>query len=310
MNMTPAPRRLAKNIVDLFGQRGAEWLAQLPSIITVCEQRWALTSQAPLQNVSYNYVAPAVRADGTAVMLKIGFPNPELYSEIDALQVYDGRGAVQLLDIDRQHAALLLEALRPGLPLLSVCDDSEATRVAASVMRRLWRAVERNHAFASAADWAMGFQRLRRQFDGETGPLPKALVMKAEGLFRELLLSSEPQVLLHGDLHHGNILSAEREPWLSIDPKGIVGEPAYDAATLLRSCTPIMLAHRRPSNLLSERAAILSAELGFDRTRLLSWGLAQAVLSAWWSIEDHGAGWQGAIRIAEWIDEAMGRRSP
>lgn len=310
MNMNPVPDRLASNIIDLFGKSGAKWLAQLPSIVALCEQRWALTTQAPLQSASYNYLVPAVRADGTPVMLKIGFPDPEIYSEIDALQEYGGRGAVQLLDVDRQNAALLLEALCPGLPLSNVPDDSAATRIAASVMRRLWHAVGRDHAFRSVADWARGLERLRRHFGGQVGPLPERLVEKAEGLFAELLHSSGEQVLLHGDLHHGNIVSAEREPWLSIDPKGIVGEPAYDAATLLRSCTPTLLAHRSPSLLLSERSAILSAELGFDRTRLLSWGLAQAVLSGWWSIEDHGAGWQSAIRVAEWIDEAMGRGSP
>ncbi len=109
---------------------------------------------------------------------------------------------------------------------------------------------------------------------------------------------AEP-VLLHGDLHHDNILAAEREPWLAIDPKGIVGEPAYEVGALLRNPLPGLLARPEPGRVLARRIEQLAAELGFDRARIRGWALAQAVLSAWWSYEDHGDGWRETIACAE-----------
>jgi streptomycin 6-kinase len=111
-------------------------------------------------------------------------------------------------------------------------------------------------------------------------------------------------VLLHGDLHHFNILAAERQPWLAIDPKGVVGEPAYEVGPLLLNPWPQLLKMPRPRQILARRvdqarSSALAAELGFDRTRLVGWGVAQAVLSAWWSIEDGASGWSYAIRVAE-----------
>jgi streptomycin 6-kinase len=110
---------------------------------------------------------------------------------------------------------------------------------------------------------------------------------------------------LHGDLHHENILQAQRQPWLAIDPKGVVGEPAYEVGALLRNMAPRLLKGSQPSQIVARRAGILSEELGFDRTRLLGWGLAQAVLAAWWCIEDGVDGWEGFIRCAELIQDTM-----
>ena len=303
--MNSLTHRLARNVVDLWGDRGVTWLEQLPAIIAQCEQRWALTAMAPFEDLSYNYIAPAIRTDGTEVALKIGVPNRELNTEIEALLVFEGRGSAKLLEVDREGGALLLERLWPGAQLWSVSDDDEAIRIAAHVMRQLWREVSVDHPFPTVNRWAEGLTRMRRHFNGTTGPLPKVLVEKAEGLFKELLDSMADSVLLHGDLHQGNILSGQREPWLAIDPKGVVGEPAYEVGALLRNISDRQLEREQPSRIMARRVDVLAEELGFDRNRLLGWGLAQAVLSAWWSIEDHGEGWEWAIRCAELMDEVM-----
>jgi streptomycin 6-kinase len=106
-------------------------------------------------------------------------------------------------------------------------------------------------------------------------------------------------VVLHGDLHHDNIVAATRAPWLAIDPKGVVGEPAYETGALLRNPMPQLLAMPDPARLTRRRVDQLAGELGFDRARIRGWGLAQAVLSAWWSIEDAGTGWEFGIAVAE-----------
>ena len=105
MNAAFVPDYFARTVVELYGEVGVGWLSRLPSIIAACAQRWSLTVMPPFENLSYNYVAPAIRADGTDVVLKVGVPNPELLTEIEALQLYDGQGIVQLLDADRDQAA-------------------------------------------------------------------------------------------------------------------------------------------------------------------------------------------------------------
>jgi streptomycin 6-kinase len=287
---------------EVYGTAGVEWLDQLPSLLAHCEQRWSLRVMPPFP-LSYNYVAPAVRSEGEEIVLKVGYPGAELMSEMQALQLYDGHGIAQLLDFDRDRGILLLERLEPGTPLSGLTDDEQATSIAAQVMRQLWRPVPQEHPFPTVARWAAGLGRLREHFGGTTGPFPARLVEEAETLFAELLASTSEQVLLHGDLHHDNILSAERQPWLAIDPQGIVGEPAYEVGALMRNRLPEPLAGPDASRFLARRLDQLAEELGLDRSRLHGWTLAQAVLSAWWSIEDHGYGWEPAIALAQLLSD-------
>lgn len=297
--MVVIPSRFARSQVELYGTAGAEWLKRLPILVAECEQRWSLTVGAPFEPLSYNYVAPAVRTDGADVVLKVGFPNPELLSEIEALRICAGRGIVRLLDSDHDQGVMLLERLKPGTPLLSIMDDQRVTSIAVQVMQQLWRPAPFEHSFPTVEKWAAGFKRLRQRFNGGTGPLPARLVEEAEQLFEELIGSMDEPMLLHGDLHHDNILAAERQPWLALDPKGLVGEPAYEVGALLRNKLPQNLKTPQASRILRRRIDRFAEELGFDRQRLCAWGLAQAVLSAWWSIEDHGYGWEEAMACAE-----------
>ncbi|HEX9988360.1 MAG TPA: aminoglycoside phosphotransferase family protein [Chloroflexia bacterium] len=293
------PVDFARTMREVYGDAGVEWLERLPAIIADCEWRWSLAALRPFPRLSYNYVAPAVLADGRDAVLKVGYPSSELLCEMEALRLYDGHGIVQLLHADREQGAMLLERLKLGTPLASIEDDEEATSIAASVMRQLWRPVPAEHQFPTVAKWASGLGRLRKHFGGTTGPLPKSLVEEAETLFTELLASMDEVVLLHGDLHHENIVAAERQPWLALDPKGLVGEPAYEVGALLRNRLPEPVTQPEASRTLARRVDQLAEELELDRERLVCWGLAQAVLSAWWSIEDHGYGWEPAIAVAE-----------
>jgi streptomycin 6-kinase len=303
--MSLLPESFARTIVELFAEEGVEWLDDLPRLIAECERRWSLRAIPAFQELSYNFIAPATRADGTEVILKIGVPNPGLTTETEALILYGGSGSVKLLDVWREKGALLLERLQPGTPLAELSDDEEATRIAAEVMRDLWQPVPAHHPFPTVERWAYGLVRMRDQFDGATGPLPEPLVDRAESLFAELLPSMQDRVVLHGDLHHWNILRAERKPWLAIDPKGVVGEPAYEAGALLRNDPRRLLDGPNPTRVIARRVDILAEYLGFDRIRLLEWGVAQAVLSAWWSIEDHGRWWEWAIRCAQLMDRLL-----
>ncbi len=283
----------------MHGADGVAWLRRLPTIIADCEQRWSLRIGAPFAPLSYNYAAPGVRTDGTAVVLKVGVPHPELMSEIESLRLYAGDGIVRLLQFDCNQGALLLERAMPGTSLAELGDDEAATSIAAQLMRQLWRPVPPEHIFPSVAKWAAGLQRLRAQFDGTTGPFPRALVEQAETLFTQLLSAKVAPVLLHGDLHHENILAAERDPWLAIDPKGLVGDPGYEVGAFLHNQLPDPVAGAKARAILQRRVDQFGEELGFERARVRDWGLALAVLSAWWTYEDHGYVGEEALACAE-----------
>ena len=299
MRIPPSvPEKLAHTTIALRGAAGAEWLNRLPAIISRCEECWSLKVDPPFPELSYNWAAPVLRTDGTAAVLKLSFPNAEFKAEAEALRVFDGRGAARLLELDLERGAMLLERCEPGTPLTIVRDDKEATSIAADVLRQLWRPVPPDHPFPLVSDWVRGLERLRRHFGGETGPMPSALVKRAEVLFTELIPSQAEPALLHGDLHHFNILSARRQPWLAIDPKGVVGEPAYDTGALLRNPAEL-LDTPHPGRVLGRRIDQLAEQLSLDRSRVRGWGISQAVLAAYWGWEDSGRVWEEALVFAE-----------
>jgi streptomycin 6-kinase len=297
------PPRFAQHTVEAFGRRGEVWLRTLPALVAGLARRWRLALGAPFP-LSYNYVVAARRADGTEAVLKIGVPNDELAREIWALRQYDGNGTCRLLEADQTRFAMLLERLRPGTMLVKLArqDDEAATRAGAAVMRTLWRPAPSHLEGRLAgpkpiAEWFdRSFARYRAVYGG-SGPLPATLFERAERTAQALLASAPATVLLHGDLHHYNILSARRAPWLAIDPKGMSGDPGYEVGPFLLN-PDLGSAEQRP-DVLRRRLEVFAEELGYHRDRLRDWGIAHGVLSACWSLEDEGYGWEGAIGAAE-----------
>ncbi|MDX1614624.1 MAG: aminoglycoside phosphotransferase family protein [Candidatus Promineifilaceae bacterium] len=293
-------------IIRVHQEQGRAWLAALPALIRACAERWSLSVGSPFPELTYNFVAPAQRAGTGGMVLKIGPLVDELAHEIAALAHYDGRGAARLLAAEPAWGALLLERLGPATPLREVSDD-QATLAAAQVMEALWRpppeSDEGERAFPSTADWAAAFEHLRKRYQGGTGPLPTDLVQRAHELFEALLTDAAPAVLLHGDLHHDNILAAERAPWLAIDPKGVFGEPAYEVGALVRNPIDRISLHSNLRPLLNRRLDLLSERLGLDRQRLWGWSLAQAMLAAVWSLEEADVGWNSWLSVARTLTE-------
>ena len=293
MSISSLPESFTRNVIGAF-PGGESWLKSLPALVRHCEDRWQITCGHPFE-LSFNYVVPATTVDGRSVVLKLGVPNPELNAEIASLRIFDGRGAVRLLEADVEKGILLIERVSPGDVLASVSDDDQATRVAAQTMRNLWRPVPASALLPTVSLWAGGFQRLRKRFSGGTGPLPATLVDRAERLFSELLSSATTLVVLHGDLHHFNILLGS-EGWVAVDPKGVIGEPAFEVAALLENPNPERWGS---TSVQRRRIDILQEELGLDRDRMLGYGFAAAVLSSWWVLEDSGEDWQSACACAE-----------
>ena len=197
-------------------------------------------------------------------MLKVNFPDAESEHEADALAHWNGGGAVRLLDRDDDLRALLLERLRPGRQLWDVPDD-EATAIAADVLEQLWSPAGRpfRRLEDEAARWAEELPG--RAVDG-------ALVDEAVRFLREAGPAQHESVLLHQDLHGGNVLSSQRG-WLAIDAKPLVGEREFDVASLIRD--------RRPTTraAMERRLDYLVDRLSLDRERTRGWAIAHAL--AW-----------------------------
>jgi len=288
-------------ILNSFGEDGRLWLQSLPSILEQLSSTWDVKLMPPFKEMSFNYVAPAIQSDGSEVVLKVGVPRTELVTEIAALKAFNGNGAVTLYKADPEMGALLLERLRPGRPLFNEGDDEVATSVASEVIRQLQVSSSNLEVFSTVGDWFRGFKRLRDEFSGETGPFPSELIDKAELISHDLLASMETITLLHGDLHHWNILSSEREPWLAIDPKGVIGEPEYETGAWIRNPFPNILEMSNPDRMIARRIDQFSSELGFDQQRIYGWGFSQAVLASCWSYEEKDEDWGNWLAVAELI---------
>jgi streptomycin 6-kinase len=297
--MFTIPENFAHQITEYHGADGTSWLERLPEILAACERRWHLRLDAPFTNLSFHYVATATRENGAPVVIKAHAPTDEFEQETTALQVFAGRGCVRLLDYDAIDEVQLLERLLPGRSLRTLDDDEEAISIATSVMRQLWRPVPATHPFPTVLDWGAGLTRLRQRYNGGCGPFPAPLLNEAEALFAELSTSMAEPVVLHGDLHQDNILAAGPQQWAAIDPKGLVGEPAYETGALLHNFQPELLKSPDPRRILARRIDQMAEELGFERARIRGWGLYQALLSAWWGVEDADQLWDDALTCAE-----------
>ena len=287
---------LASKLIGIYGAEGRDWIARFPALLERFRAQWDVVEVgAAFAYVGGAWVRPALLRDGRRAVLKLAPPDKELASEAAAMSLYDGDGAARLLAADTTAVALLLERLEPGDTLATLADDIAATEIAGVTMRRLFRPLPADHPFITIERWGQAFHRVRERYGGGCGKFPADLFEPASRLYFELCASAGPTVLVHGDLHHYNILRATREPWLAIDPKGLAGEAAYEVGPLLYNRLD---AGHDVKALTLRRIAQLAEILGLDRQRLTQWGFAQAVLSDLWHFEDSGEVRQEHLRVA------------
>ena len=283
----------------LYGIEGVSWVRRIPSMLEQLESDWRLTLGSPFSLLTYNYVISATNERGEEVILKLGFPGAELMREIQCLKLFQGRTSVLLLKSNPHIGALLMERAVPGRNLVEE-DDEVAIDALYSVIGGLHVNPPGESDFPTVEDWRRGFIRYRKRFEGKSSLIPRGVVEHAETLYKNLTQSSEEQFLLHGDLHHGNILSAEREPWLAIDPQGVIGERAYELGAFLRNPMPLMLTWDDLEMRTGRRIELLAATFSIPEDRIAGWGYTQAILAAIWAIEESES-WEPWVRIADVI---------
>lgn len=277
---TPIPDALARSAAA-WGEAGARWLWSLPQRVEELVDLWSLTPELTLYlEGNCSLVLPVVIPDGTKSVLKVQWPHPEAEHEAAALRVYDGDGAVRLLEENHEHNALLLERCEPGASAWDAGNSRDILAISAEAMRRLWRPVSSSDPFVLLrADGAERAEKIRKRFVDYGRPFEDELARDGAAMFEQLGSTPPEQVLLHGDFHPDNVLSAEREPWLVIDPKPLVGDPAFDTAQLILN----FYGRDWPmESTVSELANILELDL----ERVWGWVFARAVEEITWTLLD------------------------
>ncbi len=247
----------------------ADWLARLPGVLADLERRWSLQIGNPFHgdSMSCAWVAPVKLRDGTSAVLKLGMPHMEGADEIEGLRFWNGDPTVRLIDADDALGAMLLERCEPGTALREL-PEAEQDVIVAGLLRRLWRRPGMHYSFRPLSEmtayWS-GETRARADRWFDTG-----LVRDGLRLFAELSRSTPEDVLLATDLHAGNVLRAQREEWLVIDPKPFIGDRAYDATQHLLNCTARLRSN--PDGTIRRFADLL----GLDQERIRWWLFARA----------------------------------
>jgi streptomycin 6-kinase len=242
-----------------------------------------------------------VRRGPERLVLKILPPDGDEARAGAVLTHWAGDGAVRM--VETAPGAVLMERASPGddlAPLVEAGGDDEATLVLCEVMEKLRKPAPGGGGYRVIEDWGSGFARNREA--GVAAGIDAALIDEAERLFFRLCASQGPAVLLHGDLHHHNVVRDAARGWLAIDPKGVVGEATYETGALLRN--PIEdLALCARSDIIDRRARLIGERLGYAYERIVGWCFAQWVLSDLWALED-------GIRFAPaWLEGPLAARS-
>ncbi|MGM9451961.1 aminoglycoside phosphotransferase family protein [Legionella bozemanae] len=268
---------LEKNIIKLYGDKGKQWLASLPSLIKQMEITYGLSELKPVINLSYNYVLSGFQ-ESQPIILKLGLDNAGFKREAASLKSFSGFGVVKVLK--ESDEMLLIERAVSGASLKSYFpeQDNEAIQITCDCLKRLHQApIPQTHSFPQIKDWLIALDKDIN--------IPTHYLNKARQLRDDLLRTSAEPALLHGDLHHDNILQ-NGDGWIVIDPKGVIGEPAFEVAAFIRNPIPELLAQKNAANVISHRIARFAAVLELPEQRILNWCFVQAVLSWVWAIED------------------------
>jgi streptomycin 6-kinase len=269
------PEAFARGTVAREGEAGETWLAELPAIVEELLSRWECTVDGAVAHGQVGVIVPVHRVAGPAA-LKVSFPHPGNQHEPDAFTAWGGRGAVLLYERDDDHFAMLLERAQPAT--LSDVGGDDVAAAAGRLSHRL--SIPAPSDLPRLADQADDWEEELRQGAADfPGALPGTVLDTALAVIDELG-RNQPDVLVHGDFHARNILRAEREPWLAVDPKGYVGDPAYDGGTLLNPRALALIEAEDLMKALRHELDVFAETAELDRERVRRWAHLRAVQAA------------------------------
>ena len=279
------PQRFRDGIWRFFGDTGKRWLTDLPRLISTCTELWQLEAVNPVDDLSVNFVGfTHSRLYGPAV-LKIGVPHPELYSEIQALELYNGRNICRRYAADLDAGAMLLERVIPGDDLTSIPERDTQIDIAAHFMSCLPVPIGGDYGFPTYEEWTTkAFARMRRE--GKANNTLLAAAGLAEEVLKKLERSDRPRMLLHGDLHHWNILKDGDSSWKVIDPKGVVDVPCLECGRFILNHISETEPEER-ADCLENLANKISSAIGESPRTVIECALVDFSLSRSWTLEEY-----------------------
>lgn len=272
-----------------------------PGLASFYMEKWLLSADGPAIQTPTSSLFPVVK-DGVALMLKIIKSESDEQNSCTALQHYNGQGAVKVFE--RADEAFVMQRADPGKTLVvyrQEYGDAEATGVVAEVLARL-HGVSAPIIASDLPPLQILQGSLATTLKSEQRVLSQAMLMYAEALFEKLIASTRYQVVLHGDLHHENVLFDSKGGWLAIDPKGFIGDPIYDCAALFKN--PLHDESIMDKQNIFARAQIFQDQLGYPSERILEWAFVHCVLSVIWSLQD-GVETGPALPVAETLFKTL-----
>jgi streptomycin 6-kinase len=289
-----------KKVIDTWGEQGQIWLNSIPTILHRLERHWRISQIVPYSNLSYNYVAHAIQQDGCEVVIKLSCDKGLIENEQRALNHFKGSGSIQLIDYLQQENALLLQKAVPGTLLNQAVDLSMEDKIDAyaKVVNSISALPFNDQHYPHVTSWCEAIDRI-------VDPIfTTDLVSKARTIKNNLLNSIKHPCLCHGDLHQQNIVLHEAQ-WLSIDPKGIIGEVAFEAAAFDILTQEEIAGGKNQTSVIKHRVKLLATRLNIDVESLLDWLFIRIMISAQWSIEDN-ADPANMLHLAKWVLPLIG----
>lgn len=267
-----------QNIISIYGSKGKQWLDELPYIISKISKKYNLANLSSLNNMSFNYVASGYK-NNKPIILKIALDSKALNREASCLKAFAKHGAVEVIADDNN--IIIMQRAVPGATLKNyfLASEAQSTEVLCLIIKELHLAnIPKNHNFYYVKE-------LLKTLDKEHD-IPNEILSKARFLRDELLNSTKKEVLLHGDLHHDNILK-NGDGWLIIDPKGFIGDPAFELAAYLCNPIPELLQKDNAKELIIRRIKLLAEQLDIPEQRIRDWLYVKSVLCWAWSLDDN-----------------------
>ncbi|MDP8220119.1 MAG: aminoglycoside phosphotransferase family protein [Candidatus Stygibacter frigidus] len=284
----------ARWVIDRFGENGEKWLNELPKLISQLAELWELSDIVSLSDSNYNFTAFCQKNNSQPAFLKIGCPWSGIDFEIAALSEIKSDYLLKPLAVDKLKGAILLPRLLPGKSLHYIENEEKQNIITANLMKDLKSFQKSQYNFPTVKGW---FNKLSDFLSSPESLIPHSYLHNASSMFDELESAKDFDTLLHGDMHHYNILS-DGDTWRIIDPKGVVGNPLYETACFMYNPSQF-LTYPDLNKLIEARLAIFSEILGYHLQQIAMMAYCQSVLSACWCTEDKQNCWESALHCAD-----------